>query len=184
MSTYYIERVERICAANTLRRERAKKAGQPVRGLIYDYRVMREGEHIATWRPYAGGGYHLFDLAGRPVRYGEKGGSAHHRTVFARKIASFIDVVHRYGDNIPSRADCIVHNTTVGLRRAKAVAAAKKADGAAKLAYHAPRMLELLRRLDELAALIEVTPLGDDVEKFDALAADARALLQQLDATE
>lgn len=92
------ERIERKCAAN----DKAKAAG---RRLIYDFRVLRNGQFVG-WFSKTGGGYCLCDPYWEAVRKPNPGRGSP-MAVIAKKQPEFEAVLERYGGKIPTITECM-----------------------------------------------------------------------------
>jgi hypothetical protein len=78
--------------------------GGPSRDLIYDYKVLREGEHIATFRR-DGNGYELYDRIGRAVVRPRRNWSTHIGEKCPNKH-TFEEMIQELAEVIPTAEQC------------------------------------------------------------------------------
>jgi hypothetical protein len=156
------ERFERDCPANKTMRQNHKDSNRP--RLIYDFKVMIDGEHRATWQRVSfSTGYNLFDPDHRPIQqtsaseYSRR--SAPHAD-FAATIAKLVAVhVASQADFAATIAKLMTEDRIPTLDQLEALRAKEAATEAEKKRQQAeldayerkekfgPQLYEMLKRL-------------------------------------
>lgn len=95
-----IERFARACPRNN----DILAHGGPTRDLIYDYKVLQEGEHIATFRR-EGNGYELYDRIDRAVVRPGRNWSVHLGEKCPNK-QGFEPMIQELAEVIPTAKQC------------------------------------------------------------------------------
>ena len=147
-------KVERDCPANT--KTRKDRAGDHLiaRHLIWDFNVIIDGEHRATWKSQRWAArddkYELCDIDGRNIRV-QVGSSSQHdqRSIRCGSQAVFEDKVRQHIDLIPTREQLEAQRT-----RDAGAAAARDADARRRVRDEhirnmGQRLLEVLQEIDE-----------------------------------
>lgn len=151
--------------------------GGPTRDLIYDYKVLQEGEHIATFRR-EGNGYELYDRIGRAV--GRPGRNWHtHIGEKCPNKQSFEAMIQELAEVIPTAKQCEAWKEAERRREDADRIATDRAAHLARVREAAPIMLgELQRALTFVDQAVAAGVLeGSNVaQQF----ANARALVGRL----
>ena len=124
--------------------------GGPTRDLIYHYRVLRDGEHIATFRR-DGNSYELYDRIGRAVVRPGRNWSTHIGEKCPNKEA-FEAMIQELSDVIPTAEQCEAWQESERQREKSEQIAAERAAQLARVREAAP---QLLKRLQWSVAFIE-----------------------------
>jgi hypothetical protein len=173
MTTIKFERVERDCPANkTLRHNNFKS------GIIYDWRVLIDGEHRAEFhRHYGGIGYELYDADGRPIC---APGRAYHNHIgesvrIKSGFKSMVDAMLAAG-KIPTLAEMAAKRKAEAVEKATKIAKVKAAERGLAISQHA---LELYAELKSVVAGMIACPQKAVacllIEKIDAIAEERMA---------
>lgn len=171
--TITFERFTRDCPRNDDIRAR----GGPTRELINDYRVLRDGEHIATFRR-DGNGYELYDRIDRAVVRPGRNWSTHIGEKCPSKQA-FEEMIQELAEVIPTAEQCEAWKEGESRREQADRIAAERAAQLARVRDAAPSILGELR--NALAFVDQAVAAGVfEASKVAQQFAGARALVDRL----